>query len=119
MHLKLRAILIGVTLVIGVVWILRVPLINVLGVIDDRGYIIPRESSFFTFRILEMNKGSGEWWIYGEDEDNYYFQGDHGYQSGYIVFQKSKVSLCEGFDKLNYGTWCKAYVVHSEVTRAR
>jgi hypothetical protein len=108
-----RVIPIGIAVLIGLVWVLRVPLVNLLGVIDDRGYIIPKESSWFTFRILKMNEGSGEWWIYGEDERNYYFQGDHEYKIGYVVFPKTKVNQCRDFNKLEYATWCKKYVLHS------
>ena len=110
-----KTILISITLMVGLIWTFRVPLTNVLGIIDDRGYIIPKESSIFSFRILVMNEGSGEWWIYGEDNNNYYFQGNHEYKTGYIVFPKSKVKFCKDFNQVDYATWCKIYIIHSEI----
>ena len=46
------------------------------------------------------NYGSGEWWIYGEDRNNYYYAG----VEPYISMQKA--NQCENFNKSDYRTWC-------------
>ena len=36
-------------------------------------YIIPKESNICQFEVNQMNAGSGDWWVYGQDKTNYYF----------------------------------------------
>ena len=71
----------------------------------DPIYIIPNESSICRFEVNQMNNGSGDWWIYAQDDSNYYFF--LGYDSlPYIVFSRSTAEKCIGFDKVNVDTWC-------------
>ena len=71
----------------------------------DPVYIIPNESSMCRFEVNQMNNGSGDWWIYAQDDSNYYFF--LGYDSlPYIVFSRSTAEKCIGFDKVNVDTWC-------------
>ena len=71
----------------------------------DPVYIIPNESSLCRFEVNQMNNGSGDWWIYAQDDSNYYFF--LGYDSlPYIVFSRSAAEKCIGFDKVNVDTWC-------------
>ena len=71
----------------------------------DPVYIIPNESSLCRFEVNQMNNGSGDWWIYAQDDSNYYFF--LGYDSlPYIVFSRSTAEKCIGFDKVNVDTWC-------------
>lgn len=114
---KVKIFLASIFLIVGLVLILNTFLLNIFGMIIDRGYFIPKESSAFSFRCLMMNGGSGEWWVYGEDKRNYYFNGDHEYKTGYVVFPKSEISLCKGFNAQDYSTWCSAYKINSEVPR--
>lgn len=72
--------------------------------LTGRGYFIPKESSLFTFSVLLDNIGNGEYWLYGEDNNNYYYAG----VNPYIVIKKS--NTCSGFDKLNYKTWCSVHI---------
>jgi hypothetical protein len=79
---------------------------NVWQLCAGKGYIIPRESSFFTFQPTVMNEGSGEWWLYGKDARFYYhFVGSP--RQAYLLISRSRAEKCEGFDGKNYKTWCK------------
>jgi hypothetical protein len=73
---------------------------NIYSLIVNRGYFIPEESSIFTFRATLDNPGSGEWWIYGEDNKNCYYAAVEPYA---VI---SKNNHCPGFNKLDYRTWC-------------
>ena len=71
----------------------------------DPVYIIPNESSLCRFEVNQMNNGSGDWWIYAQDDSNYYFF--LGYDSlPYSVFSRRAAEKCIGFDKVNVDTWC-------------
>lgn len=78
---------------------------NVLMLAMDRVNFIPAESSIFSFEPYDINQGSSSYWVYGEDSENYYY---FSYESvsPYIFIQK--VNECQGFDRLNYKTWCSA-----------
>ena len=80
-------------------------LLNTWMLLIGNGYEIPRESSMLTFHPTEMNQGSGDWWIYGEDFRNYYYMRDEG-EDSYVVFPKEKAKHCAGFEPLQRGTWC-------------
>ncbi len=80
-------------------------LCNLWNVSTGRGYFIPEKSSVFSFTPLVMNEGSGEWWLYGEDRNNYYsLENDSG--AAYIVFPKEDIKRCLGFISTDYRTWC-------------
>ncbi|SHH80574.1 hypothetical protein SAMN05720761_1281 [Fibrobacter sp. UWCM] len=68
-------------------------------------YIIPNESSLCRFEVNQMNNGSGDWWIYGQDNKNYYYYIGHD-SLPYITFSNGAAQICSGFDKLNVNTWC-------------
>ncbi|MDW8350257.1 MAG: hypothetical protein RML49_08410, partial [Verrucomicrobiae bacterium] len=69
------------------------------------------ESSILQFRALQMNTGSWDGWIYGEDDRYYYYAGNHDYDAVYVMFPKKKIKECDGFDPINFSTWCKEYVL--------
>lgn len=78
---------------------------NIWFLLTEPAYVIPSESSLFTFKVTTMNPGSGDWWVYGEDGKNYYyFTGNDN--SPYILISKKKSNTCEGFDANDYKTWC-------------
>lgn len=80
-------------------------LINGWHLATGRGFIVPKESTIFQFHATVMNEGSGEWWVYGEDSNSYYyFTGDS--VMPYIKYTKQMALTCESFDPLNYLTWC-------------
>ena len=42
---------------------------NAWSLATGQGFFIPEESSVFSFRVMRMNEGSGEWWLYGRDDE--------------------------------------------------
>lgn len=80
---------------------------NLWSVATGRGYLIPEESSMITFRATQMNRGSGEYWLYAEDEYNYYTMMEKSEAKPYLSLSKEKASSCPHFDKLDVKTWCK------------
>lgn len=81
----------------------------------EPNYIIPKESNIFQFEVNQMNEGSGDWWIYGQDNKNYYYFLGSDFLP-YITFSKGDTQTCSGFDKLNINTWCDKIV---EVFKAK
>ncbi|MEM7600728.1 MAG: hypothetical protein AAF357_04865 [Verrucomicrobiota bacterium] len=78
--------------------------------VTGNGFFIPDESSVFAFRITQMNPGSGEWWLHGEDK-RFYFT--YGQTEGaiYHAFPKEKLSECSNLDPLDFETWCERFVL--------
>ncbi|MEB0225336.1 hypothetical protein [Pseudomonas sp. 10S4] len=76
---------------------------NALMLLTDRVNFIPRESSIWTFEPYEINQGSSNYWLYGEDAHRYYYfvyTPDEPYRS------IAKRNQCAGFDKRDVRTWC-------------
>ena len=74
---------------------------------SQKGYFIPAESSFWSFRETVGNPGSGEWWLYGEDDANFYAlvrETPH-----YLVIPKSDLPV--GFDPLDQKTWGRGAIL--------
>lgn len=69
--------------------------------LTGRGYEIPDDSSVFSFRPTVMNSGSGEWWLYGEDNTDYY------YLDSSTKISKEASELCQGFKADDHTTWCR------------
>ncbi|NQX39431.1 hypothetical protein SAMN05421820_102193 [Pedobacter steynii] len=80
---------------------------NLWSVATGRGYLIPEESSIVGFRVTQMNEGSGEYWLYAEDEHHYYTVMEKSGTKPYLLLSKEKASSCPHFDKLDVKTWCK------------
>ena len=86
---------------------------NLWNLLTDWGiYKIPKGSSIFTFRSLEMNSGNGNYWIRGEDNRHYYYfedywlEGDKFYGKGVLKISKQDAEACEGFVLTDVMTWC-------------
>ncbi len=75
---------------------------NMWGLLIDTQdiYFIPQGSSLFTFRPTVMNPGSGDWWLYGEDNRYYYYFEED------IKISKQAAPACQGFLKDDHSTWC-------------
>lgn len=97
------------------------PVGNVLATIMDPVYIIPKESSVWTFHPTVMNSGSGDWWLYGEDSRHFYhFIGSEEVE--YVVFPRQSAAGCEGFDPHHIDSWCADQLINispGEVGRSR
>lgn len=76
---------------------------NAFMLLMDRVNFVPRESSIWTFEPYEINQGSSNNWLYGEDAHRYYYftyTPDEPYRS------IAKRNQCAGFDKRDVRTWC-------------
>lgn len=78
---------------------------NLWGKITDNNYIIPNESSLLKFHATKMTQGSGDWWLYGEDE-NYYYSTETD-TAPYIKMAKKDTTSLRFFDAQNAATWEK------------
>lgn len=78
---------------------------NSLMLLMDRVNFIPAESSILAFEPYEINQGSSSYWIYGQDGENYYY---FSYDAAVPYIFISKANACQGFDRLNFKTWCSA-----------
>jgi hypothetical protein len=76
---------------------------NAWDLLTGRGYFIPKESNMFVFKVTEMNSGSGEWWLYGEDNKYYYALNSDGADPEY--YKTEKKTAPSGFNKFDYKTW--------------
>jgi len=70
--------------------------------LSSKAYYIPKESNFFSFKVLKQNSGSGEWWLYAEDSNNYYAISDENHYS-YLILNKKHTP--DHFDTLDKSTW--------------
>lgn len=77
---------------------------NLFSILTENEYIIPKESSIFTFEATKMNEGSGGWWMYGEDNKKYYALSMNSINK-IISIDKSQSQKIKNFDKLDYKTW--------------
>jgi len=66
-------------------------------VITEQANVIPTESSPCRFTPTVMNNGSGDWWIYGEDDENYYYFTGSA-EKPYVAMPKVNALDCTGFN---------------------
>jgi hypothetical protein len=81
--------------------------VSIIFVISRNGWEVPKESKS-GFRETQGSCGNGDYWTYGEDDENYYGMNlDPNHASGtgpaYVILKKGKEPL--GFDKFNSDTW--------------
>ena len=86
---------------------------NFYSVITGHGFEIPDESSLWTFNVTEMNPGSGEWWLYGEDR-RYFYAYSETERVRYHAFPKAKIRDCPGFQSNDSKTWCPVFTIDHE-----
>jgi hypothetical protein len=67
-------------------------------------YIIPKESSFFSFKLTMMNSKSGGWRIYGKDDKNFYYFTEKEV-SPYKLIPIAEANEMPGFVPHNFETW--------------
>ena len=80
--------------------------LNRVSLVTSRGFFIPYESSLYSFQTLVTNEGSGEYWIYGEDKDRYYYGGDGVSPNRYLSIKKKDANNCPDFNPTKFETWC-------------
>lgn len=99
-------ILLALAIGVGIVVLAGTPIAsNAWFAMTEPAYVIPRESSPWRFTPTQMNDGSGDWWVYGQDDRNYYYFTGSG-EPPYLVFPKARVSSCVGFEREDHRTWC-------------
>ncbi len=64
------------------------------------------------FKPTVMNLGSGDWWIYGEDD--LYFYHFYGWIPQYYSIKKVDTNKCQDFESNNFDSWCIEYVEKHE-----
>ncbi|HAS52743.1 MAG TPA: hypothetical protein DCS42_00780 [Nitrospiraceae bacterium] len=96
----------GAVLLAVLLILLMTPIVsNVWLLAIDPLFVIPRQSSIFSFEPTVLNPGSGDWWLYGEDGEHYYhFTGER--PCPVVSYPQKLASECPGFEPLNYATWC-------------
>lgn len=67
-------------------------------------YAIPEQSSIFTFKPTAwFGEGSGDWWTYGEDNNNFYFWEWDG--RGFLRISKHDAAGIPDFSPTDIKTW--------------
>lgn len=106
-HLLAKRILLALVVAASVVVVAGTPIAsNTWFALTEPAYVIPAESSMLRFTPTQMNEGSGDWWVYGQDDRNYYYFTGSG-QPPYVVFPKAQVADCAGFQRDDHRTWCR------------
>ena len=102
---KLFFTLVFVTVVASALWFTQLGSNLVCYVIFWDYYAIPDQSSIFTFKPTAwFDKGSGEWWTYGEDNENYYYweEDQHGQ---FVQISKREAGGIPNFSPTDHATW--------------
>ncbi len=79
---------------------------NILMLVIEKEYFIPKQSSIFTFNETVPNEGSSDVWRYGEDRSNYYFNRST-FNNDVLFFPKKNIKNCPGFNPEDIKTWCE------------
>lgn len=83
---------------------------NLWGVVTDSAYVIPKESSIFTFKVTKSNSGSGDYWLYGKDKNYFYSQMKSESDVSYIKISVKEAKDKSEFDETNYKSWSYEYL---------
>lgn len=103
----LVALAVAGAIVAGIVVVANMPIVsNAWSAATEPAYVIPAESSMWRFTPTQMNKGSGDWWVYGQDDRNYYYFTGQG-EPPYLVMPKAEATACAGFESTDHRTWCR------------
>lgn len=77
---------------------------NSISLLLRKGYFIPEESKIYRFIETKSDQGSSEYWLYGEDDNFYFYTGKCDiYQYGYIKREDAHTN--PNFNKHDYTTW--------------
>lgn len=100
-------VLVALAIGAGVVVVANMPIVsNAWLTATEPAYVIPTESSMLRFTPTRMNEGSGDWWVYGQDDRNYYYFTGSG-EPPYVVMPKAEANACVGFESTDHRTWCR------------
>ena len=76
---------------------------NIWMIVTDQTNYVPKESNIFFFHPTKIDEGSGGYWRYGEDLNNFFFFLE---KEENVYFSHSKNSNCKDFKKIEISTWC-------------
>ncbi|MBN6077512.1 hypothetical protein HYE59_08215 [Aggregatibacter actinomycetemcomitans] len=78
---------------------------NTWRLLTDQDNYIPKESNILFFKPIKIDSGSGGYWEYGEDYNNYYY---YSLYEENVYFYIKKNNDCDNFNKIDFKTWCNA-----------
>jgi len=90
--------------------------------IESEYYVIPAQSSVFTFRpTVYDQEGSGEHWIYAQDFTYYYYSGADivSAKSLYVYISSAEAKNCKDFEATDFNSWCTIHAQRGPRPRAR
>lgn len=79
---------------------------NLWSLATGQGFFIPEQSSVFSFRVIKMNEGSGEWWLSGQDDEHLFAL--HPSEPVYVSAALAAQTECPGFKAEDFTTWCSS-----------
>jgi hypothetical protein len=79
---------------------------NLWSLATGQGFFIPKESSLFSFKVTKMNEGSGEWWLYGRDDERLF--AGHPSEPVYLSAALASQINCASFKADDFTTWCSS-----------
>jgi hypothetical protein len=79
---------------------------NLWSFATGQGFFIPDESSVFSFRVTKMNEGSGEWWLYGRDDEHLFAL--HPSEPTYLSAALASQAACASFKADDFTSWCSS-----------
>ncbi|WP_298540899.1 DUF4952 domain-containing protein [uncultured Aquimarina sp.] len=115
MKLKTKHIILGIMGLFLLIGFSTQLFSNSWGLLIGNSYVIPNQSSIFTFKAVKMNKGSGNYWLYGEDQKYYYTTLEKVHIGSYALLAKEKAKSISNFDKTNYKTWFNLQVSCNDI----
>lgn len=77
---------------------------NMWMLLTDSSNYIPEESNIVFFTPTQIDSGSGGYWLYGKDLNNYYHFSLVESNVYYLIGKKNK---CPQFSEANFETWCE------------
>lgn len=100
---------IAIVVVVFTINPLAIALSNSISLVHKNGYFIPKESSIYKFQETKPDKGNGEYWLYGED-DAFYFYNGKCKENPYSFIKKEDAKTNTNFNKYDYTAWQYCYL---------
>lgn len=111
MKTRFKSFLLAATIIIFLGFITAAP-VNLWFLVTSATYTVPAESTIFSFEPTRMNDSSENSWVYGMDNERYYYRRDA--DEDYVMLLKSDAIDCSGFNEHDFKTWCTQYVKSAE-----
>jgi hypothetical protein len=102
---------VSVTLIIFSIFLFTAAPQNLWFLINDDSYMIPEESSLYSFEPTQLKDKTESRWIYGKDGERFYYRKDTDVH--YYIISKAAADSCRNFNQFDISTWCFDYVSSS------